>query len=180
MRRNRPQRAWPLLALLAAGCATQPQPPASPPSPAAAGDNCEAAPTFAAGGERATLWVRRSAEFRAASESTYRAALAALEKGLADTAWTAEPTQAGDMSGAAAGGRHGHRRNRARQLRAAGADALDGPALQESRPRGRRVARRTAPPSPVPPSSSRGACDEGSRGPGPSVFSHHQPPMRAP
>ena len=35
MRRDRFQRAWPLLAILAAGCATQPQPTASLPAPAA-------------------------------------------------------------------------------------------------------------------------------------------------
>ena len=99
MRCDRFQRAWPLLAILATSCATQPQPTASLPAPAAPENRCGTALTFAAGGERATLWVRRSAEFRAASESTYRAALAALEKGLADPTWTAEPTQTGDVSG---------------------------------------------------------------------------------
>ena len=98
MRCDRFRRAWPLLAILAAGCATQPEPPASLPAPAATENGCGTAPTFADGGERATLWVRTSAEFRAASESTYRAALGALEKGLADPAWTAEPTQTGDVS----------------------------------------------------------------------------------
>jgi acid phosphatase len=61
-------------------------------------NQCGSAPAFAAGGERATLWIRSSAEFRAASESTYRAAQAALEAGLAETSWTAEPTQTGDLS----------------------------------------------------------------------------------
>ena len=98
MRCDRFQCAWPLLALLAAGCATQPQPPATPPAPAAAKESCGTAPKFAEGGERATLWVRTSAEFRAASEATYRAARTALEAGLADPAWTAEPTQTGDLS----------------------------------------------------------------------------------
>jgi 5'-nucleotidase (lipoprotein e(P4) family) len=98
MRSDRFQRAWPLLAIIAAGCATQPQPPASPPAPAAGKNSCGTAPTFAEGGERATLWVRTSAEFRAASEATYRAARAALEAGLADPTWTAEPTQTGDLS----------------------------------------------------------------------------------
>lgn len=77
-----------------AGCATQtPQTG----DPAARSNPCGAAPTFAAGGERATLWVRTSAEYRAASESTYRAARTALEAGLADPAWTAEPTQTGEF-----------------------------------------------------------------------------------
>ncbi len=47
----------------------------------------------------------------------------ALARGLADPAWTAEPSQAGDVLRAPARRRHGHRRNRARQLRAAGRDA---------------------------------------------------------
>ena len=98
MRCDRIQRAWPLLAIFAAGCVTQPQPPAPLPAPEAAKNSCGTAPTFAEGGERATLWVRKSAEFRAATESTYRAALGALEKGLADPAWNAEPTQTGDVS----------------------------------------------------------------------------------
>jgi acid phosphatase len=46
---------------------------------------------FAAGAERATLWMRNSSEFRAATETIYRAALEALAAGLADPAWTAEP-----------------------------------------------------------------------------------------
>ena len=98
MRGDRFRRAWPLLAIVAAGCATQPQPITAPPASAASKSRCGSAPAFAAGGERATLWVRTSPEFRAASEATYRAALEALEKGLADPAWTAEPTQGGDLS----------------------------------------------------------------------------------
>ena len=98
MRRDWFKRAWPLLAIIAAGCATQPELPASSPERAAGNDKCGTAPTFAEGGERATLWVRTSAEFRAASEATYRAAHAALEAGLADPTWTAEPTQTGDLS----------------------------------------------------------------------------------
>jgi len=78
-----------------AGCATQPPQAAAP---AAASRPCGSAPTFAEGGERSTLWVRTSAEYRAASESTYRAARIALEAGLADPAWTAEPTQTGDLA----------------------------------------------------------------------------------
>ena len=88
------------LALLGAvalsACATAPPQPA-PQTPAASG-RCSPAPAFAAGGERATLWLRHSAEFRAASESIYRAAEAALRAGLTDSAWTAEPAQAGDVS----------------------------------------------------------------------------------
>ena len=53
---------------------------------------------FAEGGERATLWVRTSAEFRASAEGIYRSALLGLQQGLADSAWSAEPTQAGDSS----------------------------------------------------------------------------------
>ncbi len=84
-----------LLAIAIAGCAASPAP-----APQAAADAapCGSKPTFAAGGERATLWFRHSAEFRAASEIIYRAADAALREGLTDPAWTAEPTQAGDLS----------------------------------------------------------------------------------
>jgi 5'-nucleotidase (lipoprotein e(P4) family) len=83
------------LAACAAGCAT----PRPQPGPDARGrGRCDGAPVFAAGGERATLWVRNSSEFRAASEIIYRAARDALATGLADPAWTAEPSQAGDLS----------------------------------------------------------------------------------
>jgi acid phosphatase len=90
----RPMRAGIVLtvALGAAGCATQSPAPAAPPQP------CGSAPTFAAGAERSTLWVRTSAEYRAASVSIYRAAGAALATGLTDSAWTAEPTQTGDLA----------------------------------------------------------------------------------
>jgi acid phosphatase len=44
------------------------------------------------------LWLRHSAEFRAASEIIFRAAETALRSGLADPAWTAEPAQTGDLS----------------------------------------------------------------------------------
>ena len=89
--------AWLALAIAlgVAGCATQ---PAQPPAPGASPNRCGAAPAFAAGGERATLWIRTSSEFRAASESIYRAARASLESGLADPAWTAEPAQTGNLS----------------------------------------------------------------------------------
>ena len=53
---------------------------------------------FAEGGERATLWIRTSAEFRSSAEGTYRSALLGLQQGLADTGWSAEPTQTGDFS----------------------------------------------------------------------------------
>jgi len=91
-----------LFAIMLAGCAAAPapQPQAvaapAPQAPAVAGP-CGGKPTFAAGGERATLWLRHSAEFRAASEIIYRAAEAALRAGLADPAWTAEPMQTGDF-----------------------------------------------------------------------------------
>ena len=77
----------------AAACATQP-PPAAPAT--AEAKRCGGEPAFAAGADRATLWIRNSSEFRAASEIIYRTALEALAAGLADPAWTAEPTQAGE------------------------------------------------------------------------------------
>jgi acid phosphatase len=86
-----------LAALLAAGiaaCASQSTAPQAGP----AASRCPDRPIFAAGGERATLWVRNSSEFRAASETIYRAAAQALATGLADPAWTAEPSQAGDFA----------------------------------------------------------------------------------
>jgi len=91
---SRPIRAGIILAVAlgVAGCATQAPSPASPPKP------CGAAPTFAEGGERSTLWIRTSAEFRAVSEQTYRAALTALAEGRATSVWTAEPTQTGDLA----------------------------------------------------------------------------------
>src|SRR5688572_20654352 len=83
------------VAACAAACAGQ---PAQPQSSHAVQDRCGGEPAFAAGGERATLWIRHSSEFRAASGTIYRAAADALARGLADPAWTAEPTQAGDLS----------------------------------------------------------------------------------
>ena len=80
-----------IVTFFAAGCAAQP-----PVAPAAAGP-CGAARPFAAGGERATLWVRNSSEFRAASEGIYRNALMALERNLANTSWSAEPGQVGSL-----------------------------------------------------------------------------------
>jgi len=81
-------------ALAVGGCATQPSQPQTP----AAAEHCTPARPFAEGAERATLWVRNSAEFRAASEIIYRSALAALERALVDAAWSAEPAQTGDFS----------------------------------------------------------------------------------
>ena len=72
----------------AAACAGQPAQPG----------RCGGQPMFAAGGDRATLWIRNSSEFRAASETIYRAAGDALARGLADPGWTAEPTQTGDLA----------------------------------------------------------------------------------
>jgi len=83
------------LAACAASCAT----PGPQPGPESRGSSrCGGVPIFAAGGERATLWVRHSSEFRAASETIYRAARDALATGLADPAWTADPSQSGDLS----------------------------------------------------------------------------------
>src|SRR5262245_24356191 len=82
------------LAALLAGCAA----PLPRDAAGAAAGRCGGEPIFAAGGDRATLWTRNSSEYRAASETVYRAAEAALAKGLADPAWTAEPGQAGDLA----------------------------------------------------------------------------------
>lgn len=82
------------IAAAAAGCASQPR-DAAP----AAGGACAPARPFAEGGERATLWVRRSVEFRAASEIIYGAARTALAAGLADASVSAEPSQTNDYSG---------------------------------------------------------------------------------
>src|SRR5262245_532560 len=83
-----------MLAAVAAACTTQLQPPPAASVPAHRDPNrCGGEPVFAAGGDRATLWIRNASEFRAASETIYRAALEALAAGLADPAWTAEPTQ---------------------------------------------------------------------------------------
>jgi acid phosphatase len=91
------KRRFVLLAAVAlSACAMAPSQPA--PHTQAAPGRCSPAPAFAAGGERATLWLRHSAEFRAASETLFRAAEAALRAGLADSAWTAEPGQTGDLS----------------------------------------------------------------------------------
>jgi acid phosphatase len=75
-------------AAAAAGCVSQPR-GAVPP----AAGRCAPARPFAEGGERATLWVRQSVEFRAASGIIYRAAQAALAANLADPAVSAETTQ---------------------------------------------------------------------------------------
>jgi acid phosphatase len=75
-----------------AGCAA---PPLQPESTKA---RCGTVGPFAAGGERATLWIRTSAEFRSSVEGIYRSALQSLRRGLADAAWSAEPTQTGDFA----------------------------------------------------------------------------------
>ena len=83
------------IAALAAACANAPRQPAA----AALAAPCPTGPTFASGADRATLWMRNSSEYRAASETIFRAALESLKVGLADPSWTAEPTQGGDLSG---------------------------------------------------------------------------------
>ncbi len=75
-----------------AGCAT------SRAQVQAAEPGCGADRPFAEGGERATLWIRTSAEFRSSAEGIYRSALQGLQRGLADADWSAEPTQTGDFS----------------------------------------------------------------------------------
>jgi hypothetical protein len=42
--------------------------------------------------------MRNSSEYRASTETIYRAALESLKKGLADPSWTAEPTQEGTLA----------------------------------------------------------------------------------
>ena len=43
--------------------------------------------------------IRSSAEFRSSAEGIYRSALLGLRQGLADTGWSAEPTQTHDFAG---------------------------------------------------------------------------------
>lgn len=81
-----------VMAAAAAGCAAQPRQSAVPAS------RCSPARPFAEGGERATLWVRQSVEFRAVSEIVYRAAAVALAENLVDSAVSAEPSQRKDFS----------------------------------------------------------------------------------
>ena len=90
-----PAASAPLVAALLAACAG---PVAGPPAMRAAPARCGGEPVFAAGAERATLWVQNSSEFRAASVTVYRAARQALVTGLQDPQWTAEPSQQGDLS----------------------------------------------------------------------------------
>jgi acid phosphatase len=92
MLRNRTLVVACVMAVAAAGCASQPREAAVPAS------RCSPARPFAEGGERATLWVRHSAEFRVASEIIYRAAAVALAENLVDPAVSAEPTQRQDFS----------------------------------------------------------------------------------
>lgn len=86
------------LALALAACASACATTGTQTGSAAATGRCGDAPAFAAGGERATLWARNSSEYRAVSEGLFVAAQAALAAGLADPAWTAEPSQTGDLS----------------------------------------------------------------------------------
>jgi acid phosphatase len=84
-----------LAGALASACAGT---PAKPPAAAVAMSPCPTGPTFASGADRATLWMRNSSEFRAATLTAYRAALASLKRAVADPAWSAEPTQSGDLA----------------------------------------------------------------------------------
>ena len=83
------------LLVLSAGCASQPRDPASAAAPVAA---CGGAGLFAEGGERATLWIRTSSEYRASAEGIYRNATAALPRALADPASSAEPKQTDEFA----------------------------------------------------------------------------------
>ena len=78
---------------------------------------------FAEGGERATLWMSTSAEFRSSAEGIYRSALLGLQQGLADAGLVGRTLADRRYLRPAARSRHGHRRDGARQQRAAGADA---------------------------------------------------------
>ncbi len=81
-----------LLLVLLTGCATTPA--SAPIAPA-----CDGLPAHAAGAERASLWLRHASEYRANAEIVYGAALAALQRGLADPDWIAEPAQQGASAG---------------------------------------------------------------------------------
>jgi acid phosphatase len=94
LQRTAPSLLVAMVAVLAASCAGSPAKPAE----TAKSSPCPSGPTFASGADRATLWVRNSSEFRATTETIYRSALESLRRGLADPAWTAEPSQAGDFS----------------------------------------------------------------------------------
>ena len=83
------------IAALASACAG---PAARPVAGRADPARCGGEPAFAAGADRATLWVRHSSEFRAAAETVYRSARLALAARLLEPQWTAEPSQAGDLS----------------------------------------------------------------------------------
>lgn len=83
-----------LAGAMAAACANAPPKSATE----AKASPCPNGPTFNSGADRAALWVRNSSEYRATTETIYRGALEALKRGLADPAWTAEPSQAGDLS----------------------------------------------------------------------------------
>jgi acid phosphatase len=87
-----------VLAAAALGSACS-RPAVQPDVPRGESPRCGGQPPFAAGGERATLWFRNSSEFRAASETIYRGAGFALQRGLLEPSWTAEPSQSGDLSG---------------------------------------------------------------------------------
>jgi acid phosphatase len=60
--------------------------------------DCGADRPLADGAGRATLWIQRSAEYRASAEGIYRSALQGLQRGLADATRSAEPTQTSGFS----------------------------------------------------------------------------------
>lgn len=94
LRRSAERLLVAIAAVTAAACAGTP----AKPSGDAGSSPCPTGPTFASGADRATLWVRNSSEYRATTRTIYRGALEALKRGLADPAWSAEPSQAGDLS----------------------------------------------------------------------------------
>ena len=85
-------------ALALAGCRTVPAPPAEAPAPSPAAQAVPANDNL-----NAVLWMQRSMEYRALTESVFRAASERLDAALADPAWDAlvpaERTAAGDAAG---------------------------------------------------------------------------------
>ena len=90
-------------AIAVAGCATQTTQTRTAHAPSASSapstvSLCGADRQYFDGSELAVLWIRTSAEFRSSAEGTYRTALQALRQGLADSGWSAEPSQYGGFS----------------------------------------------------------------------------------
>ncbi len=173
---------WPLRAVLAAGCATQPQPPASPPAPAAAKERCG---TASRSSQRAA--TARRCGF--AILGVPRRERDDLPRGARRTRGAASPTRPGPRRPSQAGDLSA--------LPPAVVMDIDETVLDNSEPQAEMllegicfdefpaawdawVAKRSAPGRPGRRGvHSRGACDEGSRRARRPRFLHHQPRMRA-